>query len=110
MHTMTPNDFGKITIEDCQKISVSDYLKKFRDEFKQAVLSSVADVVGEDISLSTSRTHFGGKRYWFTCPHCNKRIGTLLIHPISQKVGCRKCLGVNYKKRKFSGMLESNLF
>ena len=106
---MSPNDFGKITVEKCRKVAVNDYLKMFRSQFKENILSSVAEAVGTEISLTSTRTGFGGIRYWFVCPQCKRNIGVILVHPITEKVGCRECVGVEYTKKRFKGMIESNL-
>lgn len=106
---MSPNDFGKITVEKCRKVAVSDYLKKFREQFKENILTSVMEAAGMEISLASTRTGFGGIRYWFVCPQCERKIGVILVHTITQVVGCRHCLGVEYTKKRFKGMIENNL-
>lgn len=106
---MSPNDFGKITVEKCRKVAISDYLKDFRVKFKENILASVVEAVGVEISLSPTKTGFGGIRYWFVCPQCKRNIGVILVHPINQSVGCRQCLGVEYSKKRFKGMIEGNL-
>lgn len=106
---MSPNDFGRITVERCQKLAISDYLKIYRTQFKENILASVTEAAGIDISLTSTKTGFGGIRYWFVCPQCRRKIGVLLVHPLSRSVGCRHCLGVEYAKKRFKGMVENNL-
>ncbi len=110
MKPMTPNDLGKkFVVEECQKIRIEDYLKDFKHKLKKTILSSVLEANRQQIELTTTKTGFDGTRYWFRCPQCNKRIGTILVHPLSQKIGCRVCLGVDYRARVFKGMIESEI-
>jgi predicted RNA-binding Zn-ribbon protein involved in translation (DUF1610 family) len=60
------------------------------------------------IELTPSRTAFGGIRYWFKCPNCGDRVGMLFVQPITRVIGCRKCLGLEYRSRKYKGMIENS--
>jgi hypothetical protein len=42
----------------------------------------------------------GGKRYWFRCPTCNRRAGTLFI--VGPPFGCRVCMGLGYQSQRQS--------
>jgi len=107
MKTLNPNDFGKnILVEDCQKIKIKDFLRTCRTELKRVILNSEIETMGMNIGLATSKTCFNGIRFWFMCPQCNKRAGVLFSHPITNKIGCRTCLKLNYKKRRYKGMIE----
>ncbi len=109
MKSLSPNDFGHLTVEQCQKISVKEYTKNFKQKFKEAVLGSALEILKKTIELTTSKTNFGGLRHWFKCPLCTKRVGTLFVHPITQEVGCRECLSLDYRKRRFHKMVEGEL-
>ena len=110
MKTLNPNDFGKPRlVEECQKIRINDFLKTCRIELKRLTLNLEIEAQGLKIELTTSKTSFNGKRFWFTCPICEKRVGVLYNHPISNKIGCRKCLGLDYTKRRYKGMIETRL-
>jgi hypothetical protein len=105
---MKPNDFGKKLLTDqCQQIKLSDFVKETNVQIKETLLRSSIETEGYQILLSSSKTGFGGVRYWFDCPLCQKRAGVLYRHPMSQIVGCRKCLRLDYRKRRFKGMIES---
>lgn len=105
---MTNNDFGnRLLIEDCQKVSVTDLLKDYKQQLKQTMLRSQFEMLNENILITTSRTGNGGLRFWFACPRCRRRIGVLLKHPLQQELGCRKCLGLQYKARRYKGMIET---
>jgi hypothetical protein len=55
------------------------------------------------VSLEVTPTHFGGLRWWFTCPlivrniACNRRAGKLYLPPGAKYFGCRKCHGLTYR-------------
>lgn len=54
------------------------------------------------IRLETTEPHFGGTRWWFTCPlvrdgkACNRRVGRLYLPPGSTYFGCRHCHDLTY--------------
>lgn len=105
---MKPNDFGKtFLVEECQKVEINSFLRSAKSKLKETLLSSELTAQGISILLISSRTGFGGTRYWFKCPSCNRRMGTLFVHAISQNLGCRECLGLEYRKRRFKGMVEN---
>jgi hypothetical protein len=107
MKTLNPNDFGKtFLVEDCQKIKIDDFLRVCRVQLKKLALDVEIQTLGLKIDLATSKTCFNGTRYWFACPLCNKKVGVLFAHPISNKIGCRICLGLDYRKRRYKGMIE----
>ncbi len=108
---MTNNNLGRNTflIEDCQKVVVSDILKKYKVNLKETMLRSSFEMMNIDIQLTTSETGNKGTRFWFVCPKCGRRVGVLLTHPLQRQLGCRKCLNLEYKKCRFKGMLESKI-
>lgn len=105
---MSPNDFGKkLLVEQCQKIRLSDFIGKAREQIKESILQASIEAEGYNLLFIRSKTGFGGTRFWFSCPMCNKRVGVLYKHPVSQNLGCRKCLRLDYKKHRYSGMIEN---
>lgn len=53
------------------------------------------------LRLQRTRPHFGGVRWWFTCPSpsgrwCNRRVGKLYLPPGAVYFGCRQCHGLTY--------------
>lgn len=106
---MKLNNFGKRTLTyQCQSIKIVDFIRKVNRELKEALLVSSVELNGHDISLITSKTGFGGTRFWFSCPICNMRAGVLYRHPVSEILACRKCLSLDYKSHRYSKMLETN--
>ncbi|MCX6760451.1 MAG: hypothetical protein NTW46_03875 [Candidatus Nealsonbacteria bacterium] len=107
MKTLNPNDLGKkYLVEECQKISINTFSRQANKKMKEAFMTSQIEIMDKSIKLATSNLHFGGVRYWFECPLCGKKVGTLFIHPLSQRVGCRCCLKLEYRKRRYKGMIE----
>jgi len=110
MKTLSPNDFGnKFLVEDCQKVKIKDLLKKCRERFKEVLMNAELEAMGIEIKLATSKTHYNGTRFWFKCPKCGRRVGVLYEHPLNNDIGCRTCLDLDYKKRRYKGMLEENI-
>ena len=74
------------------------------------------------VRLVTTRTQFGGRRWWLKCPltvngsPCNRRVGRLYLPPREQLFGCRECHRLSYRssqqahrdQRLFGGMGLSN--
>lgn len=105
---MIPNDFGKkILAENCRKIEISEILREVKRKLKRQLLKSEIEAEGIAIELTESKTGFGGKRNWFACPICKRRVGVLYKHPVSQGLGCRRCLRLDYRKHRFKGMIEA---
>jgi hypothetical protein len=53
------------------------------------------------IELETTKCNFGGERYWFKCPECNKRACVLYGGTIFK---CRTCHGLVHKSRNESAL------
>lgn len=62
------------------------------------------------IPLTTTPCHFGGKRYWFTCPwyvngkYCGRRVGVLFLG--GKHFACRHCHNLTYNSRNLSGFFK----
>lgn len=109
MKPLKPNDLGKkYLVEQCKNINISKYLKETKGKLKELTINSDIEADGFRIELITSNTNYKGLRFWFKCPLCNKRAGKLYKHPISQKLGCRGCLNLEYRSRRYKGMVESS--
>jgi len=109
MKTFDAYHSGKrFLVEECQKISINTSLRKAREQMKKTLIASVVELGNISIELTPSNTAFGGKRYWFKCPKCQGRVGTLFVHPLSSDIGCRECLNLEYRSRRYKGMVEAN--
>lgn len=105
---MNPNDLGKrFLVDECQKVSISNFMKEGKRRVKMALIESSIELLGIDIKLRTSETGFGGIRYWFECPNCKRRVGVVYVNPITHALGCRICLDLEYRKRRYRGMVEA---
>lgn len=110
MKSLNPNNLGKkCLVEECQRIKIQDFLKAYRTKLKPQILSSELEIAGLKIDLITSKTCYNGLRFWFGCPNCKKRVGVIFVHPINKKLGCRTCLNLEYRKRRYKGMLETKV-
>ena len=106
---MKPNNYGKTILTDqCQEIRATDFVRKAKQGLKETLIQSSIETEGYKLLLNSSITGFGGTRYWFSCPICQRRSGVLYRHPISAEVGCRKCLCLDYRSHRYSKMLENN--
>lgn len=107
---MNTNDFGRdILVENCRKIDANELLVRAKVKLKEELVLKEAQVNGFNIKLTTSKTGFGGARVWFSCPLCSKRVGIIYQHPLNEQIGCRTCLGLKYRKRRYKGMVENDI-
>jgi hypothetical protein len=107
--TMKPNDLGKtFLVDECQKITMHEYISRVRAQLKETILSAELSVFDTPIDFTTSHTGFGGIRHWLVCPQCTQRKGVLFMHPINQEIGCRVCLGLEYRAQRYKGMVEGS--
>jgi len=102
---MSTYDLG-LLVENCQRVSIKDYIQNTNKKLKEVLLRSELGVNNISVSLTTSKTGFGGTRFWFNCPLCDRRVGVLFVHSLTEAVGCRLCLGLEYRKRRYKGMVE----
>lgn len=109
MKSLISNNLGRFLVEDCQRVGIKPFLKKYKSNLKGLILSSEIELLDKNIKLTSSKTGNGGHRYWFICPSCQKRMGILFYHPLSHHIGCRTCLNLEYRKRRFKGMIESQI-
>lgn len=58
------------------------------------------------VGLTTTRTPWGSLRYWWTCPNCGGRCGTLYLPPSARRFACRKCHDLTYTSSQESHKYE----
>jgi hypothetical protein len=110
MKRLKPNNLGKkYLVEQCERVSINDYLRQAKKKIKESLINSQLEIEGLNIDLTIGKTNFNGLRLWFKCPICNKRVGVLYRHAISRILGCRGCLGLEYRCRKYKGMIENSI-
>ena len=107
MKSLKPYNLGeKILVENCQKISITNYLRKAKEKLKETLITTEMELGNLSIELTPSKTRFSGTRYLFKCPQCKDRVGTLFVHPLTHEIGCRECLKLEYRSRRYKGMIE----
>jgi len=55
------------------------------------------------VCLETTPAYFGGERYWFKCPRCDKRRGKLHLPGGALHFLCRECHTLTYTSSNESG-------
>lgn len=61
---------------------------------KQIVVIVDLPAGAAEVVLCSTRSGYGGRRYWFFCPGCERRVGILFTtvpHPM-----CRSCAGLTF--------------
>lgn len=64
-------------------------------------MKSTSEVVEQRVQTQTSPCHLGGRRHWFTCPRCSKRVAVL--YAPGRTFACRQCGGLAYATQKNVG-------
>jgi len=88
----TSSSIGFFVRGDCDALTVTLYYR-WRDTDDVRIL----------VSLTTTPTQFGGKRWWLLCPGigrgvaCNRRVGKLYLPPGAKYFGCRRCHDLTYR-------------
>ncbi|MEX0380885.1 hypothetical protein AB3K25_04265 [Leuconostoc sp. MS02] len=76
------------TIKDYKQLNIKDFV---------FLISSAKDIIrynGHKIQFTTTSPNYGGVRYWFVCPVCDKRKGTLYV--VRSVMACRECAKLQY--------------
>ncbi len=107
MKSLSNNNSGKKLLTDqCEQIKISDVFKRVKTGYIRCLKEKMV-VNGGNISLKKSSVNNGGVRYWFACPLCGVRCGILYKSPLGENIGCRKCLNLDYRSRRYKGMIEN---
>lgn len=107
---MNLNNLGRtFLVEECERVAISSLLREYKAKLKETILRSQFEIINIDVRLTTSWTGNQGIRLWFLCPLCERRAGVLFRHPMQKRVGCRKCLNLEYRKQRYKGMVEISI-
>ena len=98
---------NSILVDNCPKIQISDVVADAKKELLPVIMKHITVINGYPVSFTTSKLAHGGERIWFKCPLCSKRIGVVYKSPLNELVGCRDCLGLEYRSRRYKGMVEN---
>lgn len=63
--------------------------------------------VRQTIQLLTTRPHYGGKRWWFSCPETGCRVSKLYKAPESEHFASRSRLSLGYRSQRVPSHLRS---
>ena len=61
-------------------------------------LSIVLLTTNQLVYLRPTQLRFGGRRWWFLCPKCDRRCAKLYLKPLHSVFFCRICQGVGYSR------------
>lgn len=111
MKPLSHNNFGNIhLVELCQKIRADQVIKQIKKDINKAILEARIAVDGFEVGITTTNLYSGGKRFWFVCPLCKLPVGIVYRHPLNTAlVGCRRCLKLDYRSRRYRGMVEEKI-
>jgi hypothetical protein len=65
--------------------------------------------IDDKVYLAPSRSHFGGLRWWFLCPHLNRRVRTLYLPRSGHHFWSRRAYELAYasqRETKYDGALR----
>jgi hypothetical protein len=115
---------GKFTVEDCRSLEIGGFRGRIFPHSSGVVTwtrdgvvtSSVSYVVTwnpmptltlhyrqgkidtqEPIPLEATCPYFGGRRWWFLCPSCSRRVGKLFLSRGAKYFGCRHCHNLTHR-------------
>jgi len=63
------------------------------------MIDGVRHKVDQRVALTPTPIHDKGRRWWYTCPACNRRAGVLHLPPGEVFFGCRSCHDLSYRSR-----------
>ena len=51
---------------------------------------------GHEVAMTSTRPFYGGRRWWFHCPNCSRRVAALYLGRVP---ACRKCFALCYRSQ-----------
>ena len=51
---------------------------------------------GQSVALTATTPHFGGRRWWLSCPFCRRRVAVIYL---ARSIACRRCFGLCYRSQ-----------
>lgn len=87
------------TLSDYPRLPISQYSDGLRRSKKPVTALEVnyqfrGKQYSYDLQLTTTQPNYGGKRYWWKCPKCSKRVSVLYCAGLYV---CRHCIGAKYQ-------------
>lgn len=99
--SLATNHLGKISLASCRKIKIKN-LQESLDTFTMKLMQDLFPKA----KIVSKPCNFGGERYLFLCPKCQKNVFTLYEDPFSGIISCHRCTGYTYPRQRFKGMIE----
>ena len=96
----------RLTVEVCDTLSISTILWGYRrwiyrERGKEVGMSFTQHLHQLEAKLSlrftTTPCRFGGRRWWFQCLRCGRRVGKLYQPPAAGEFACRLCYNLTYR-------------
>ncbi len=87
-------------VEDVYRVYIWDVVRAYgnQDLKKSLRVEIQADNgLSQQLDLTLTKTNFGGKRLWFLCPNCSRRVGALYLPSQALFFACRHCYGLRYE-------------
>ncbi len=85
------------SLNNYPRLSITSYREQLRQTEKANKIDLAYSYRGKSyrytVQLTTTATHYGGSRYWFSFPSCSKRVSVLYC---AGAYVCRHCIGANY--------------
>ncbi len=104
------NSGKKYLVEECSNLRIEKAIQSLKCGLKRALIEATVEIDGFIIRLTNKKLHHGGDRLWFICPQCGLAAGVMYRHPIQVTlIGCRKCLYLEYRSRRYKGMIENQI-
>lgn len=108
---------SKLILENCEQINISTIVRKLKEEIfqqrpdisiyefelfldkKLAEISTLSLKHRSPLRITITHTvpNYGGKRHWFICPGCKRRVGVLYIIEHGDIFKCRDCYNLIYQ-------------
>jgi hypothetical protein len=112
-HTARPRISEKIKVEECLVISASSLRTAFSRSPIQGYLGTPISDQSVEFSVESrfgqmQYVHFdvvktyppyGGKRYWYVCPKCGRRVARLYATDHGSPFACRRCHHLVYSSQ-----------
>tara|TARA_R100000544_G_C2227255_1_gene61737 strand:- start:5013 stop:5651 length:639 start_codon:yes stop_codon:yes gene_type:complete len=94
-------EIGSIQFLAWTRVQFPDEKSSLRLKYKSRTNGGDWQELNYKVDLETTKCNFGGLRYWFRCPECNKRACVLYGGTIFK---CRSCHGLVHKSRNESAL------
>lgn len=89
------------TVEMYKKIDIASLSIQGTSETTQQHIN----INNHKIKIASTRPNYGGLRWWFVCPLCQKRKRVLYLS--SSDYYCRECLKLNYKSQTYRSKYDA---